>query len=131
MGDKRVIGPTLALFGQIEKRLGHFEEHLNVPSALVGRDNLLTAQGDVGGQQSQPLFGAPVPDEHDLCRNLDALFVFSDLDHDRSENLCAAATLADLPVDGRQMEVFPLVATEGSPGNSTVEGICANWCGPS
>jgi hypothetical protein len=29
------------------------------------------------------------------------------------------------------MEVFPLVAIEGSPGNSTAEGICANWYGPS
>jgi len=27
MGDKSVIGSTLALFGKIEKRLGHLEEH--------------------------------------------------------------------------------------------------------
>jgi len=112
MGDKSVIGPTLALFGKIEKRLGHLEEHLDVPSAPIGHDNLLVAQGGVGGQQGQPLFGAPVPDEHDLCRHRDALVVFSDLDHDRGENLCAASSLADLPVDGRQMEIFPLVAIE-------------------
>jgi hypothetical protein len=49
MGDKSVIGPTLALFGKIEKRLGHLEEHLDVPSALIGRDDLLVVQGGVGG----------------------------------------------------------------------------------
>ena len=112
MGDKSVIGPPLALFGKIEQRLGHLEEHLDIPSAPIGHDNLLVVQGGVGGQQGQPLFGAPVPDEHDLCRNRDALVVFADLDHDRSENLCAAATLADLPIDGCQMEIFPLVAIE-------------------
>ena len=112
MGDKSVIGPTLTLFGKIEKRLGHLEEHLDVPSALIGHDDLLVVQGGVGGQQCQPLFGAPVPDEQDLCRDRDALVVFSDLDHDRGENPCAASSLADLPVDGRQMEVFPLVAIE-------------------
>lgn len=35
MGDKSVIGPTLALFGKIEKRLGHLEEHFDVPSAFI------------------------------------------------------------------------------------------------
>lgn len=112
MGDKSVIGPTLALLGKIEKRLGHFKEHLDVPSALIGHDDLLVIQGCVGGQEGQPLFSAPVPDEHDLCRDRDPLVVFPDLDHDRGENLCAASSLADLPVDGRQMEIFPLVAIE-------------------
>ncbi|MCX5825998.1 MAG: hypothetical protein NTY86_21620 [Deltaproteobacteria bacterium] len=32
MGDKSIIGPTLAHFGKGEKRLGHFEEHLNIRS---------------------------------------------------------------------------------------------------
>jgi len=112
MGDKSVIGPTLALFGKIEKRLGHLEEYLYVPSAFIGRDDLLVTQGDIGGQQGQPLFGAPVPDEYDLCRDRDALVIFPDLDHDRSKNLCATATLADLPIYGRQMEIFPMVAIE-------------------
>jgi hypothetical protein len=37
MGDKRVIGPPLAFFGKIEKRLGHLEEHLDVPILQVFR----------------------------------------------------------------------------------------------
>jgi hypothetical protein len=110
MGDNSVIGPTLAFFGKIEKRLCHLEKHLDVPSALIGRDDLLVTQGDIGGQRGQPLFGAPVPDEYDFCRDRDSLVIFNDLDHDRSENLCAASSLADLPVNGRQREIFPLVA---------------------
>ena len=112
MGDKSVIGPALALLGKIEKRFCHLEEHHDVPSALIGGNNLLVSQGGIGGQQSQPLLRSSVPNEHDLCRNRDAPVILADLDHDRSKNLCAAATLADLPVDGRQMEVFPLVAIE-------------------
>jgi len=87
-------------------------KNTDVPSALIGHDDLLVVQGGVGGQQEQPLFGAPVPDEYDLCRHRDALVVFADLDHDRGENLCAVSSLADLPVDGRQMKIFPLVAIE-------------------
>jgi hypothetical protein len=56
--------------------------------------------------------GALVSDEHDLCRNWDAFVILADLDHDRGKNLCAASSLADLPLDGRQMEIFPLVAIE-------------------
>lgn len=106
MGDKSVIGPALALFGKIEKRFCHLEEHLDIPSAFIGGDNLLAAQGGIGGQQGQPLFRSSVPNEHDLCRNRDALVILADRNHDRSENLCAAATLADLPVDGCQMKVL-------------------------
>jgi hypothetical protein len=73
---------------------------------------VLRNRRETGSQEFGDPFGAPVPDEYDLCRDRDALVIFPDLDHDRSENLCAAATLADLPVDGRQMEIFPLVAIE-------------------
>lgn len=56
MGDKSIIGSTLALFGKIGKRLGNLEEHLDIPSAPIGRDDLLVAQSGIGGQQGQPLF---------------------------------------------------------------------------
>lgn len=112
MGDQGVIGTPLTFFGKVQKRLGHFEEHLNVPSALIGHDDLLIIQGDISGQQGQPLLAAPVPDEHYLCRHGDVFIVLPDLDHDRGENLCAALALADLPVDGGQMEFLPLVAIE-------------------
>jgi hypothetical protein len=35
MRTQGVKGTPLTLFGKIEKRLGHFEEHLDVPSALI------------------------------------------------------------------------------------------------
>lgn len=49
MSDKRIIGSSLAFSGKIEKRLGHLEEHLDVPSAFIGHDDLLFSQGDVRG----------------------------------------------------------------------------------
>ena len=110
MSGQGIIGTALTLFGQIEKRLGHFEEHLDVPSALIELDDFLIAQSQIGTEQSQPPFAAPVPDEDDLCRNRDALVVFADSNHNRGENLCTAATLSYLPVDGRQMEILSLVA---------------------
>ena len=103
MRGQGIIGTALAFFGKIEKRLGHFEEHLDVPSAPIELDNFLVTQSQIGREQGQPFFAAPVPDEDDLCRNRDALIVLADFNRDRGKNLCTATTLANLPIDGRQM----------------------------
>jgi len=95
LSNNGIIGPFLTLFGKLEKGLGYLEKHPNVPSALMGRDDLLVAQGCIGGKQGQPLFHTPVPGEDDLGRNGNSQVVFADLDHDRSENLRAASSFAD------------------------------------
>jgi hypothetical protein len=112
MGDQRIIGPPLAFFRKIQKRLGHLEEHLYIPSAFVGRDDLLVPQGCIGGQQGQPFFAAPVTYEYDLCRYGTPLVILADPNQDRGENLCSAPSLADLPVDSCQVEILPFVAIE-------------------
>jgi len=112
MGNQRVIGPPLAFSRKIQERFGHLEEHLDIPSVFVGRYDLLFSQGGIGGQQGQPLFAASVPNEYDLCRYGAPLVILADPDQNRGENLCTAPSLANLSIDGRQMEIFPLVTME-------------------
>lgn len=55
------------------------------------------------------LRGESMINKHDLCRNRCVLFILANCDHNRSKNLCAATLLANFPVNGRRMKVFPLV----------------------
>ena len=55
LGNQRIEGTALELLCQIQKRLGHLEEHLDVPAETVELDDLLGGQGRVGGKKRQPL----------------------------------------------------------------------------
>jgi len=48
VSDQSIIGPPLTLFGKIQERLGHFEEHLYVPAPFVGLDDFLISHVCVG-----------------------------------------------------------------------------------
>jgi hypothetical protein len=50
MGDQGIKGAALTLFSQIQKRLDHFKEYLDVPTPPIELDDLLVSQGSVSGK---------------------------------------------------------------------------------